>query len=125
MHFTESTKTVYMVFYNFAQFIGFLYILCVICILYYRDGPDVISKTYEYVGNAMKFVQLLQFLEVLHPIFGYTKGSPLIPLAQVIGRNFVLFLMIEWEERMQTKPVVFYLFIIWSLVEVIRYGNIS
>lgn len=117
----ESTKTVYMVFYNFAQFIGFLYILCVICILYYRDGPDVISKTYEYVGNAMKFVQLLQFLEVLHPIFGYTKGSPLIPLAQVIGRNFVLFLMIEWEERMQTKPVVFYLFIIWSLVEVIRY----
>uniref|UniRef100_A0A1A9VZR8 Very-long-chain (3R)-3-hydroxyacyl-CoA dehydratase n=1 Tax=Glossina brevipalpis TaxID=37001 RepID=A0A1A9VZR8_9MUSC len=117
----ESTKTVYMVFYNFAQFIGFLYILSVISILYYRDGPDIIPKTYENVGNAMKFVQLLQFLEILHPLFGYTKGNPLIPLAQVTGRNFVLFLMIECEERMQTKPVVFYLFIIWSLVEVIRY----
>lgn len=77
-------------------------------------------KTYETVGNAMKFCQLLQYLEVLHPLFGYTKGGALIPFFQVTGRNFVLFIMIEMEERMQTKPVIFYVFIVWSLVEIIR-----
>lgn len=117
----ESSKNVYMVIYNLAQFIGFLYILSVMAILYYRDGVEFIPKTYETVGNAMKFVQLLQYLEVLHPIFGYTKGGPLVPFMQVTGRNFVLFVMIEAEERMQTKPAVFYVFIIWSLIEVFRY----
>ncbi|XP_068151117.1 very-long-chain (3R)-3-hydroxyacyl-CoA dehydratase 3 [Drosophila tropicalis] len=117
----EKTKKVYMIFYNLAMFVGYLYIVCVMGILYYRDGPDSISKTYANVGNAFKFVQLLQYLEVMHPLFGYTKGSPLVPFFQVSGRNFILFLMIEAETRMYTKPVVFYVFIIWSLVELVRY----
>ncbi|CAD6996939.1 unnamed protein product [Ceratitis capitata] len=117
----ESTKKVYMVFYNLAQFIGYLYILIVMGLMYYRDGIMSMPKTYESVGNAMKFCQLLQYLEVLHPIFGYTKGSALMPFFQVSGRNFILFFMVEMEERMQTKPVIFYVFVIWSIVEVIRY----
>ncbi|XP_013115360.2 very-long-chain (3R)-3-hydroxyacyl-CoA dehydratase [Stomoxys calcitrans] len=117
----ESSKNVYMVIYNLAQFVGFLYVLSVLSVLYYRDGATMIPQTYALVGNAMKFLQLLQYLEVLHPIFGYTKGSPVVPFMQVSGRNFVLFFMIEFEERMQTKPVIFYVFVIWSLVEVIRY----
>ncbi|TMW44762.1 hypothetical protein DOY81_010158, partial [Sarcophaga bullata] len=71
----ESSKKVYMVFYNLVQFIGFLYILSVMAVLYYRDGAAFIPKAYASVGNAMKFIQLLQYLEVLHPIFGYTKGG--------------------------------------------------
>ncbi|XP_037960169.1 very-long-chain (3R)-3-hydroxyacyl-CoA dehydratase 3 [Teleopsis dalmanni] len=117
----ESSKKVYMILYNLVQFVGFLYILCVMTVLYYRDGPSCMTKIYESVGSAMKFCQLLQYLEVLHPIFGYTKGSPLVPFFQVSGRNFVLFIMIEMEERMQTKPVVFYIFVIWAVIEVIRY----
>nr|XP_036213850.1 very-long-chain (3R)-3-hydroxyacyl-CoA dehydratase isoform X6 [Bactrocera oleae] len=72
-------------------------------------------------GKAMKFCQLLQYLEVLHPIFGYTKGGALMPFFQVMGRNFILFVMVELEERMQTKPVIFYVFTIWSCIEIIRY----
>ncbi|XP_055852999.1 very-long-chain (3R)-3-hydroxyacyl-CoA dehydratase [Episyrphus balteatus] len=117
----ESGKKVYMVFYNLCQFVGYTYVLLVMSVLYYRDGPDSMSTVYEFVGNPLKFCQLLQYLEVLHPIFGYTKGGPLIPFFQVTGRNFVLFLMITLEPRMQTKPVVFYVFCIWSLVEVVRY----
>jgi hypothetical protein len=45
----------------------------------------------------------------------------LVPFLQVSGRAMVLFAMIEAEPRMQTKPVVFYLFIVWSLIEVVRY----
>ncbi|XP_017011742.2 very-long-chain (3R)-3-hydroxyacyl-CoA dehydratase 3 [Drosophila takahashii] len=117
----EKTKKVYMIFYNLAMFVGYLYIMVVMGVLYYRDGPDSIGKTYANVGNAFKFIQLLQYLEVMHPIFGYTKGGAVVPFFQVSGRNFILFLMIDMEPRMHAKPVVFYVFIIWSLVELVRY----
>ncbi|XP_039502662.1 very-long-chain (3R)-3-hydroxyacyl-CoA dehydratase 3 [Drosophila santomea] len=117
----EKTKKVYMIFYNLAMFVGYLYIMVVMGVLYYRDGIDSIAKTYANVGNAFKFVQLLQYLEVMHPMFGYTKGSAVVPFFQVSGRNFILFLMIDMEPRMYAKPVVFYVFVIWSLVELVRY----
>lgn len=79
------------------------------------------KDTYEYVGNPMKFIQILQFLEVMHPLFGYTDNSPMVPLLQVGGRAFILFCMIEAEPRMQSKPVIFYVFLAWSSVEVVRY----
>lgn len=107
--------------YNLFQFVGFTYILVVMGIRYSRDGLNSMPGTYEAVGNAVKFLQLLQYLEVMHPIFGYTKGSVLIPFLQVTGRNFCLFTMIEFEPRMQPKPAVTYLFIVWSTIEVFRY----
>ncbi|KAL6437588.1 hypothetical protein ACFW04_004192 [Cataglyphis niger] len=82
---------------------------------------DFMKETYAAVGSPLKFIQLLQFLEVMHPLFGYTKSSTLVSFLQVGGRGFVLFLMIDAEPRMQTKPVVFYLFLIWSIIEIVRY----
>lgn len=117
----ESLKKVYLIFYNLFQFIGFTYVLTVMGIRYYRDGEDSMPGTYEAVGNAFKFIQLLQYLEVMHPIFGYTKGGALMSFIQVSGRNFILFAMLEHEPRMLTKPVVFYLFIVWAAIEIVRY----
>lgn len=117
----EQFKKVYLILYNLFQFVGFTYILVVMGIRYYRDGPASISGTYEAVGNAYKFIQLLQFLEVMHPIFRYTKGGAMVPFMQVTGRAFILFAMIDQEPRMMTKPVVFYLFNIWAIIEVVRY----
>lgn len=117
----ESFKKVYLILYNLFQFVGFTYVLVVMGIRYSRDGVDSMSGTYEAVGNAFKFIQLLQYLEVMHPIFGYVKGGALVPFLQVSGRNFILFAMLDCEPRMQTKPVVFYLFLVWASVEVFRY----
>ncbi|XP_032457741.1 very-long-chain (3R)-3-hydroxyacyl-CoA dehydratase isoform X1 [Nasonia vitripennis] len=117
----EDYKKVYLIFYNLFQCIGFIYILSVMGIRYYRDGSDSIRHTYEVVGNPMKFIQILQILEIMHLVFDYTRGNPLITTLQVGGRAFILFFMIEAEPRMQTKPVVFYIFLVWSVVEVIRY----
>lgn len=117
-----NPKSIYLFIYNLFQFIGYLFILTVLVISYYRDGfYDTVERTFQNVGNAMKFCQLLQYLEVMHPMFGYTKGSPLYPFLQVTGRNFVLFFMIDAEPRIQTKPVIFLLFICWSIVECVRY----
>lgn len=117
----EDLTKVYLVIYNLCQFVGFIYIFAIMCIRYSRDGPDFMKETFAAVGNPLKFIQLLQFLEVMHPLFGYTKSSVLVSFLQVGGRGFVLFLMIDAEPRMQVKPVVFYLFLIWSTIEIVRY----
>lgn len=117
----EKTKMVYLIMYNLSMWIGYLYILIIMGIRYYRDAEDSMPYTYEAIGPAFKFCQLLQFLEVMHPMFGYVKGSTMIPFIQVSARAFILFVMIEMEERMWTKPVVFYLFIIWASIETVRY----
>lgn len=117
----EDLTKVYLVIYNLCQFVGFIYVLAIMGIRYSRDGPDFMKETYAAVGSPLKFIQLLQFLEVMHPLFGYTKSSTLVSFLQVGGRGFVLFFMIDAEPRMQTKPVVFYLFLIWSIIEIVRY----
>lgn len=117
----EDMKKVYLVLYNLSQFVFYMYIFVVLTIRYTKEGVDSMEGTYDAVGPALKFCQIIQFLEVMHPMFGYTKGSVWIPFFQVGGRAIILFAMIDSEPRMQTKPVVFYLFLTWSIVEVVRY----
>ena len=62
----------------------------------------------------------MQILEILHPLFGYTKGSVLEAVIQVGGRFIILFGLIEAEPRVQPMPVVFYLIACWSFVEIFR-----
>lgn len=114
--------TVYLLMYNLYQFIAYFYIVLVLSISLSRDGFFGVSKiTYKTVGAAMRCSQTLQYLEFLNALVGYTKGSPLFPFLQVSGRNFVLFAVIHSEPRTQEMPVVFILFMVWSLAELFRY----
>merc|ERR1719400_284581 len=40
---------------------------------------------------------------------------------QVVGRNIWILALISGEERMQSKPVVFYLFMTYATIEIVRY----
>ncbi|KAG5893047.1 hypothetical protein JTB14_014827 [Gonioctena quinquepunctata] len=117
----EDFKIVYLTFYNLFMYVGFMYITCVLCMMYGKNGLAFFPHTYEIVGPTMCFLQLLQCLEILHPLFGYVKGSMLPPFLQIAGRLFVLFLNMETEPRIQKMPVVYYLFLSWSAIEIIRY----
>ncbi|KAF0301360.1 Very-long-chain (3R)-3-hydroxyacyl-CoA dehydratase [Amphibalanus amphitrite] len=116
-NFRES----YLIMYNLWQLLGFAVILGKLAFRYRLEGEDSMLKAYDTVGVNMKLAQGLQVLEILHPLFGMTRGGVLEPLMQVTGRNLMLFVVLEGEPRMQTKPAVFYLFVVWSLVEVVRY----
>ena len=48
-------------------------------------------------------------------------SCPLSFCVQVLGRNFILFGLILQEPRLQERPVVFYLFLVWGSVELLRY----
>lgn len=117
----EDFRKIYLLLYNLFQFVGFLYCLIVISIRYAKEGHSSMEGTYVAVGRAFKFCTLMQFLEILHPLLDYTSGNAILPTVQVLGRVAMIFLMIDGEPRMQTKPVVFYLFVIYATIEVIRY----
>jgi len=117
----DKLKKIYLFIYNLWQFIGFLYIVTTLTIRYMKDGEESFPGAYESIHNALKFCQLMQILEIFHPLFGYTKGGIMEPIVQVGGRFIVLFCLIEAEPRIQTKPAIFYLVMSWSAVELFRY----
>jgi len=120
-YLNESWRKNYLFCYNLFMFCGFLYAMTIIIIRYIKEGEDFIPKAYETLGNIFKFLHLLMFLEVLNPLFGYTKGSVMEAFIQVTGRNIWLLCLIDGEERMQSKPVVFYLFVTYATIELVRY----
>jgi len=120
-YLNESWRKTYLFCYNLFMFCGFLYVITIMVIRYMKEQEEFIPKAYETLGNIFKFLHLFMFLEVLNPLFGYTKGSVMEATIQVVGRNIWILCLIDGEERMQSKPVVFYLFATYSAIEVIRY----
>lgn len=118
---SESTKKVYLFCYNLFMFTCFLYIFCVLNIRYAKLGHDFVNEAFGSVGGVVKMVHLMMILEVLHPVFGYTKGSVFNNAVHVGRRLLILFVLIDSESRMQTKPVVCYLLAIWTVLELFRY----
>lgn len=117
-----NLRTTYLFLYNLYQFVAFLYIWLVLVIEWNRDGFNLAaSGAFKTVGMPLKVSQMMQYFEVLHSLVGYTSGSAVFPLIQVSGRNFILFGFVNAEERIQMKPIVLCLFIVWSSVEIIRY----
>eukprot|EP00095_Tigriopus_kingsejongensis_P011615 snap_masked-scaffold638_size121162-processed-gene-0.0 protein:Tk11615 transcript:snap_masked-scaffold638_size121162-processed-gene-0.0-mRNA-1 annotation:"protein tyrosine phosphatase-like protein ptplad1" len=120
-YISESRRKIYLFCYNLFMLCGFGYVFFIMSLRYARQGDEFIPEAYQAVGNVMKMLHLLMFLEVMHPMFGYTKGSIFEAFLQVFGRNFVLLALIESESRMQEKPAVFYLFTVYSIIELVRY----
>nr|XP_040572708.1 LOW QUALITY PROTEIN: very-long-chain (3R)-3-hydroxyacyl-CoA dehydratase-like [Lepeophtheirus salmonis] len=118
---SESNRKIYLFFYNLFMFCTYLYIFSVLNIRYARLGNDFIPHAFKSVGSVLKMISLLMFLEVLHPIFGYTKTSSLNAFLTIGSRNFILFFLIDGEPRIQEKPVIFYTFTIYCLIELTKY----
>lgn len=58
----------------------------------------------------------------IHSFFThYLQGNVLESGLRVFGRIFVIFALMEGEQRMQEKPVICYLFCIYATNELIRY----
>lgn len=45
---------------------------------------DATKRAFEYVGFTMCYCQILQMLEILHAVFGFTKTSIPMSILQVI-----------------------------------------
>jgi len=118
---SESKRRIYLFCYNIFMFCGFLYAFLVLTLKYSQNSEWFVPKAWQHVGHVFKFLQLMMILEILNPLFGYTKGSVYEATIQVGGRLIFLFVLIDSEPRMQEKPVVFYLLVTYASVEIVRY----
>ncbi|RWS21456.1 very-long-chain (3R)-3-hydroxyacyl-CoA dehydratase-like protein [Leptotrombidium deliense] len=117
----EEFRKVYLFLYNLFQFVGFVYILVVLTIRYAKDGSESVRSSYKALSGVMKVLHLIQVLEIIHPLIRYTSGSVLFTSLHLINRLIFIFVMIDGEPRMQMKPVVLYLFLLYTTLEIIRY----
>ncbi|KAB0407161.1 hypothetical protein E2I00_013512, partial [Balaenoptera physalus] len=107
-----SLKKGYLFMYNLVQFLGFSWIFVNMTSFY---------DTFHTVADMMYFCQMLAVVEAINAAIGVTKSSVIPSLFQLLGRNFILFIVFGTMEEMQNKAVVFFVFYIWSTAEILRY----
>uniref|UniRef100_F7BJY5 Very-long-chain (3R)-3-hydroxyacyl-CoA dehydratase n=1 Tax=Callithrix jacchus TaxID=9483 RepID=F7BJY5_CALJA len=111
----------YLFMYNLVQFLGFSWIFVNLTVRFCILGKESFYDTFHTVADMMYFCQMLAVVETINAAIGVTS-SPLLPsLIQLLGRNFILFIVIGTMEEMQNKAVVFFVFYLWSIVEIFRY----
>ncbi|XP_069722494.1 very-long-chain (3R)-3-hydroxyacyl-CoA dehydratase 3 [Phaenicophaeus curvirostris] len=114
-------KKGYLVMYNLVQFLGFSWIFVNMTVRLFILGKDSFYDTFHTISDMMYFCETLALMEIVNSLIGLVK-TPLIPaVLQVFGRNFILFVILSSSEEMQSKPVVFFIFYFWSIIELFRY----
>ncbi|KFP28166.1 Very-long-chain (3R)-3-hydroxyacyl-[acyl-carrier protein] dehydratase, partial [Colius striatus] len=121
-------KKGYLVMYNLVQFLGFSWIFVNMTVRLFILGTGKsralfysFSDTFHSISEMMYFCETLAIMEVVNALIGLVR-SPLLPtVMQILGRNFVLFVILGSLEEMQSKPVVFFIFYSWSIIELFRY----
>ncbi|XP_060082787.1 very-long-chain (3R)-3-hydroxyacyl-CoA dehydratase-like [Ylistrum balloti] len=116
-----DVKTCYLFVYNLMQFIGFTYIFTALAYNCFKDINYAFSNTLEISGTQIMFVQVAAVLEIVHPLLGWVKSSPIPAFMQVMGRNFVLFIVVGQEPRLHEHSLLLILFMVWSGIEIVRY----
>ncbi|NXT16953.1 HACD3 dehydratase, partial [Prunella fulvescens] len=136
----KHLKKGYLIMYNLVQFLGFSWIFVNMTVRLFILGKgnmeihlfskvvgflcltDSFYDTFHTISDMMYFCQTLAIMEIMNSLIGLVR-SPVIPsVVQVIfGRNFVLFVILGSLEEMQSKPVVFFIFYFWSIIELFRY----
>lgn len=117
----SSFKTGFLLIYNLVQFLGFSWIFVNMTVRVFKIGQDSLYDTFHSMADMMFFCQILASVEVLNAAFGLVKTGVVPVVIQVIGRNFILFIIFGSLEEMHNKPVVFFVFLLWSAIEIFRY----
>nr|XP_020838803.1 very-long-chain (3R)-3-hydroxyacyl-CoA dehydratase 3 isoform X1 [Phascolarctos cinereus] len=116
-----NLKRGYLFMYNLVQFLGFSWIFVNMTVRLFILGKDSFYDTFHTMADMMYFCQMLAIVEIINALLRVTR-SPVIPtLIQFFGRNIILFVIIGSLEEMQSKAVVFFIFYLWSTIEIFRY----
>ncbi|XP_028287524.1 very-long-chain (3R)-3-hydroxyacyl-CoA dehydratase [Parambassis ranga] len=116
-----SLKTGFLVVYNLVQFLGFSWIFVNMTVRLIIFGQDSLYDTFHTISDVMFFCQILAAVEVLNAAFGLVRTGVIPTVIQVVGRNFILFIIFGSLEEMHHQPVVFFVFYLWSTIEIFRY----
>ncbi|KAK0135394.1 Very-long-chain (3R)-3-hydroxyacyl-CoA dehydratase [Merluccius polli] len=114
-------KKGYLFMYNLVQFLGFSWIFVNMTVRLFILGQDSFYDTFHTTADMMYFCQMMAVIEVINPLLGLVKTGFFPAMLQVTGRNVILFVIFGSLEQMQNKSVVFFVFYLWSTIEIFRY----
>ncbi|KAM3876593.1 very-long-chain (3R)-3-hydroxyacyl-CoA dehydratase-like [Diretmus argenteus] len=114
-------KKGYLFMYNLVQFLGFSWIFVNMTVRLFILGQDSFYDTFHTTADMMYFCQMMAVVEVINPLLGLVKTGFFPAMIEVARRNVILFVIFGSLEDMQNKPVVFFVFYLWSTVEIFRY----
>ena len=119
----EEFRKIYLFLYNLFQCVGCAYLILILGITHFReDQTSDLLYAYKFLSTCLKVLHLLKILEVLHPILGYTTGDTVYPAIETGFRLFMMFIVIDSNEKVSGRPVTFNLFFIWSIIDLIKYS---
>ncbi|KAK6309427.1 hypothetical protein J4Q44_G00208900 [Coregonus suidteri] len=116
-----TLKKGFLFTYNLVQFLGFSWIFVNMTIRLIVLGQDSLYDTFYTISDVMFFCQILASVEVLNAMFGVVETAVVPAFIQVVGRNFILFIIFGSLDEMHNKAVVFFVFYLWSSIEMFRY----
>lgn len=116
-----SLKTAFLFIYNLVQFLGFSWIFFNMTVRLFIFGKDSLYDTFHTMSDVMFFCQTLASVEILNAAFGLVRTGVFPVFIQLFGRNFVLFIIFGSLEEMHNQPAVFFVFYVWSAIELFRY----
>ncbi|XP_059928111.1 very-long-chain (3R)-3-hydroxyacyl-CoA dehydratase-like [Gadus macrocephalus] len=114
-------KKGYLFMYNLVQFLGFSWIFVNMTVRLFILGQDSFYDTFHTTADMMYFCQMMAVIEIINPLLGLVKTGFFPAMLQVTGRNVILFVILGSLEQMQSKSVVFFVFYLWSTIEIFRY----
>ncbi|TKS70459.1 Very-long-chain (3R)-3-hydroxyacyl-CoA dehydratase [Collichthys lucidus] len=114
-------KRGYLFMYNLVQFLGFSWIFVNMTVRLFILGQDSFYDTFHTTADMMYFCQMMAVLEVVNPLLGLVKTGFFPAMIQVAGRNVILFVIFGSLEEMQNKSVVFFVFYLWSTIEIFSF----
>lgn len=114
-------KKGYLFMYNLVQFFGFSSIFVNMTVRLFILGRESFYDTFHTAADMMYFCQMLAVIEVINPLLGLVRTGFFPAMIQVMGRNVILFVIFGSLEQMQNKAIVFFVFYLWSSIEIFRY----
>lgn len=82
--------------------------------------PGTIQTIYRSIRFPIKFLDLMQLLEIVHPVIGYTNGNAVVPFVQWFGRSFFIFCLVDQQVQIQSHYATFYLLLVYTISELFR-----
>ncbi|KAI1299262.1 Very-long-chain (3R)-3-hydroxyacyl-CoA dehydratase 2 [Halotydeus destructor] len=84
-----------------------------------KDFP--LAGSYGQASHYVRILFIVQFMEILHTILGFTKGSPVMGVVQVMARGLVFFAFMEAEPKVQNNRTSGLLLVVWCMGDIARY----
>jgi len=120
----SEAKWIYLLTYNILQFMVWfiIFVRLQFHAYYYLKGDGALSETYTQTGLVVMGAQAAGLLEIVHAIFKLVKARPLPAFLLHAGRDILLYGVLWKLPPVQADWGVFWLFLIWSIGELIRYA---